>query len=337
MEKIKIAIVGASGYSGEELISLLLKHEYCSIEIITSRKYNGQSIKEIFPRLAESELVFSAPDVNKIAEKCDLAFLALPHGLAAEYAEPLYAAGLTVIDISADFRLKDLSEYKKYYGVEHPAPNLAKEAVYGLPELYRDKIKDSKLIACPGCYPTSIILPLYPLLSSGAVETSNIIVNSISGVSGAGRKVDLPYIFPECNESIRAYSPLFHRHLPEVEQELSYAAGEKLQINFIPHLAPVNRGIVSTVVCDSKDMDACKKISDFYQDETFVRILKNKTLPDSKHVQMTNFCEISCMYDSIKKKIIVISAIDNLRKGAAGQAVQCMNIIFGFAEHYALM
>ena len=249
MSKVRAAIIGASGYAGEELIRLLIRHPEVDLRVITSRKEAGKNISDIFPRFGDYELKFSAPDVKAISETCDVAFLALPHGLAAEYAAPLVDAGVKVIDISADFRIRSTAKYKEYYGVDHPAPDFLKKAVYGLPERYRDQIRKADLIACPGCYPTSIILPTAPVLAAGLASPENIIVSADSGVTGAGRKVDLPYIFPECNESVRAYGIVRHRHLPEIEQELAAAAGVgELAMNFIPHLVPVNRGIFSTII-----------------------------------------------------------------------------------------
>ena len=341
MNKIKTAVVGASGYSGEELLRILSNHPDCEISIITSRQYADLPIGEVFPRFAESSLTFSAPNVEQIIAQADVAFLALPHGLAAEFAVPLLNGGVKVIDISADFRVRDPKIYSKYYKVEHPAPELLKEAVYGLPELYRDDIKESSLIACAGCYPTSILLPSVPLLKSGLVSSENIVVASMSGISGAGRKVDLPYIFPECNESVRAYGVSGHRHLSEIEQELAVAAGKDVTINFLPHLVPTNRGINSTLLfkaTDSFSMDAVKAtLEKAYIDEPFVRILADGKLADTKHITMTNVCEIGCVYDEHTNSLIITSTIDNLTKGASGQAVQCMNIICGLNETLGLL
>lgn len=340
-KKIRVAVVGASGYSGEELLRLLLRHPSCEVRVITSRQYADKNIGEVFPRFAGKGLKFSQPDASKIAGECDVAFLALPHGLASEFAKPLVDSGVVAIDISADFRIKNTAKYKEYYKEDHPCPELLSQAVYGLPERYRDKIKKAKLIACPGCYPTSIILPSAPLLKSKLVENEGIIVSSMSGVSGAGRKVDLPYLFPECNESLRAYAPVGHRHLPEIEQELAAAAGvDSIAINFVPHLVPVNRGINSTIFYKaSSDLDIEKIAAEYqnaYGKEEFVRVLPVGKLPDTKNVTMTNVCEIGFVHDKRTGRVIVASAIDNLTKGASGQAVQCMNIIFGIAESEGL-
>ncbi len=344
MEKfsmIKTAIIGAAGYSGEELIRILTSHPSCEISIITSRKYAGSSVGTVFPRFSDIDLNFSKPDIEKIKSKADVVFLALPHGLAAEFAAPLYEAGLKVIDISADFRVRNPEIYKKYYEGDHPAPELLKNAVYGLPEIYRDAISNASLIACAGCYPTSILLPSIPLLKAGIISPEDIVVASMSGVTGAGRKVDLPYIFPEVNESLRAYGAIGHRHLSEIEQELSCAAGSDVNINFIPHIVPVNRGINSSIVFKKgpnfKVGAVSETLNNAYAEEPFIKILPCRTLADTKHVTSTNFCEIGHIYDEHTGKIIVTSVIDNLTKGASGQAVQCMNIICGLDETTGLL
>ena len=342
MAAIRAAIIGASGYSGEELVRLLIRHPSVDLRIITSRKEAGKPVSAIFPRFADSSLTFTAPDVAEIARTCDVAFLALPHGLAAEYAIPLMESGVKVIDISADFRIRNTAKYKEYYGVDHPSPELLKKAVYGLPERYREQIRTADLIACPGCYPTSIILPTAPLLADGLISPENIIVSTDSGVSGAGRKVDLAYIFPECNESVRAYGVVRHRHLPEIEQELAVAAGiDELAMNFIPHLVPTNRGIFSTIIVRPTEKFSSEAIAATYAkaygSERFVRVLAEGKLPDTKHVTLTNSCEIGYAYDEHTGNLIVCSVIDNLTKGASGQAVQDMNIRFGLDEATGLL
>jgi len=340
MKKIKVAVVGAAGYSGEELLRLLFKHPFCDITVITSRKYAGQSIGKVFPRFTEKSIIFSKPDVDSIINKADIVFLALPHGLAAEFALPFINAGLKVIDISADFRVKDPEIYKKYYKTPHPAPELLPQAVYGLPEIYRDDIKKTSLIACAGCYPTSILIPAIPLLKNNLVSHEGIVVASMSGVTGAGRKVDLPYIFPECNESVKSYAVSGHRHLSEIEQELSNAANQKVKINFIPHLIPVNRGINSTIVFKLNDNVSINQVHEIYtktyKNEYFVRLLTDGRMPDTKNVTFSNFCEIAPTFDPHTGNLIVNSVIDNLTKGASGQAIQCMNIVFGFSEQEGL-
>jgi len=331
MKTIKAAIVGASGYSGQELIYLLSRHANVEITHLTSRQYAGKTVGEVFPRL--QGLVggmFVEPNADKI--DTDVAFLALPHGVAVEYAPALLRKGIKVLDLSADFRLKSAETYKEFYEHEHPAPDLLKQSVYGLPELHRDKIRGAQLVACPGCYPTSIILGVAPALKKGLGKPDSIIANSLSGVSGAGRKVAEEYLFTECNESARAYGVPKHRHIGEIEQELSLLAGSSVTISFTPHLIPLNRGIISTIYMTlaKKSDDVLAVYRDFYKAELFVRV--SASLPDTKNVQMTNFCDISVRVDSRTNRLVVVTAIDNLTKGAAGQAVQCLNIMYDYAE-----
>ena len=326
---------------GEELLRILLRHPGVEIVAITSRKNAGEPVSAVFPRFTGAPLHFVAPDAAELAKKCDAAILALPHGLATEYAIPLLNAGVKVFDISADFRLKRPAKYKEYYKVDHPAPELLAKAVYGLPERYREQLRTADLVACAGCYPTSSILPTAPLLAAGLVSTEGIVVSSCSGVTGAGRKVDLPYIFPECNESLKAYGVVGHRHLPEIEQEMAFAAGvAEMAINFIPHLAPMNRGINSTIIMNAAPGCTLEKIGEVYEkaygNEQFVRVLPPKRCADTKYVFMTNTCEIGYNLDAHTNKVIVTSCIDNLTKGASGQAVQCMNIRFGLDEGIGL-
>jgi N-acetyl-gamma-glutamyl-phosphate reductase len=337
MQKKRIAILGASGYSGEELLRILLRHPGAEITCITSRQNAGQPIGTVFPRYLESALTFSAPNVEEIAAKAEIAFLALPHGTATEFAIPLLEKGVRILDISADFRLKSPAKYKEYYKEEHPAPKLLEQAVYGQPERHREEIRNAKLVACAGCYPTSILLPTTAVLAAGLIEPGGIVVASLSGVSGAGRKVELPYIFPETNESVRAYAITGHRHLPEIEQELALAAGlPDLAITFIPHLVPINRGIHTTVIAKAKPGVTAEAVREAlakaYGKEPFVRLLPAGQLADTKHVSMTNFCEIGVAFDKHTGNILISSAIDNLTKGASGQAVQCMNLMCGFPE-----
>ncbi|MEA4862738.1 MAG: N-acetyl-gamma-glutamyl-phosphate reductase [Victivallaceae bacterium] len=342
MAKIRVAVVGAAGYAGEELLRILLRHPGVEITAITSRKNAGQGVDTVFPRFAGSGLTFVEPDAENLAKLCDAAFLALPHGLATEYAIPLLKLGVRVIDISADFRLRSTAKYEEYYGQPHPAPELLKEAVYGQPERYREQLKGANLVACAGCYVTSIILGSCPLLEAGLVKTTGIVASSMSGVTGAGRKVDLAYIFPECNESLKAYKVWGHRHLPEMEQELACAAGvPELKMSFIPHLVPVNRGINSTIIFDAEPGCTLDKVGEAfhhaYDGEQFVQVLPAKSCSDTKYVTMTNMCQIGYNLDPHTGKVIVTSVIDNLTKGASGQAVQCMNIMFGFSENAGLV
>jgi N-acetyl-gamma-glutamyl-phosphate reductase len=336
MKKTKAAIVGASGYSGQELIRLLVRHPHVEITQFTSRQYAGKAVAEVFPRFrGQVDATFTEPDASRI--DADAVFLALPHGVAAEFAPPLLQKGIKVLDLSADFRLKSASVYKEFYEHEHPAPHLLKQSVYGLPEIHREQIRSAKLVACPGCYPTSIILGIAPALKTGLVKSDGIIATSLSGVSGAGRKVADEFLFTECNESARAYSVPKHRHLGEIEQEVSSLAGTNVIITFTPHLIPLNRGIVSTIYLSlaKKAEDALAMYRDFYKGETFVRV--TPSLPDTKNVEATNFCDISVRVDPRTNRLIVVSAIDNLTKGAAGQAVQCLNLVCGYDEATGLL
>jgi N-acetyl-gamma-glutamyl-phosphate reductase len=350
---VKVGIVGASGYSGEELVRLLLSHPHAQLTTVTSRQYAGQSVAQIFPRFSQHALAkslrFSDPNPELLTKQCDVVFLALPHGVAAEFAVPLTDAGCRVIDLSADFRLNDAETYKEFYLHDHPAPELLSKSFYGMPEIYRDRIKDAVLLASPGCYPTSIILPLVPLLRARLIKPETIIANSLSGVSGAGRKAELDYLFVECNESLRPYSVPRHRHLSEIEQELSIAAGEKIRIQFTPHLVPVNRGILTTLYAapmkhftTDEEMNArARQIGEAYQAayarEPFIRLLEGKALPDTKNVVGTNVAEIAWRLDPRTGRLIIMSAEDNIVKGASGQAVQSMNIMCGFPETAGLL
>jgi N-acetyl-gamma-glutamyl-phosphate reductase len=345
MKTKKVAIIGASGYSGEVLVQLLLNHPQAELVAVTSRQNAGQTLAQIFPKFAShpksKTLRFSEPNAELLAKQADVVFLALPHGVAAEYAVPLLNAGCVVIDLSADFRLKSADIYKDFYAHDHPAPDLLKKSVYGLPEIYRDEIKKSLLIASPGCYPTSILLPVIPLLKAGLVKPTGIIADSLSGVSGAGRKAEVDYLFCECNESVRPYGVPKHRHLSEIEEQLSFAAKTRVTIQFTPHLIPVNRGILTTLYLEPEKSTDAEKISACYAkaygNEPFVRLLEGKALPDTKNVVGTNVCEIAWRLDPRTGRLIVMSAEDNLVKGASGQAVQSMNLVCGFPETAGLI
>ncbi|MEY4245616.1 MAG: hypothetical protein RLZZ245_3201 [Verrucomicrobiota bacterium] len=344
MNRIKTAIVGASGYTGMELLRLLLGHPGVELVAATSRQEAGKSVGAVFPRFRKAvgaELEFIEPDPDAIAATgAKVAFLALPHGVAAEIARALLARGLRVIDLSADFRLRDAAVYEEFYGHPHPAPDLLVEAVYGLPEIRANELRAARLIAAPGCYPTSILLPLLPLLRANLVDPETIVANSMSGVSGAGRKADLSLLFCECNESARAYGVPKHRHLSEIEQELSLAAGEKVTISFIPHLIPVNSGIVTTTTAKLRGGVIAgaigEALEDAYGDAAFVRLLGKGGCADTKNVTRTNFIDIGWEYDSRTERVILMSAEDNLGKGAGGQAVQCFNLALGFPANDGL-
>lgn len=340
----KIAVVGASGYSGEELIRLLHRHPGVDPVCVTSRQYAGKSLGQIYPEFLGqkfSTLEFSPSDPKTVAASgARFVFLALPHGLAAEFAKPLLDAGLRVIDLSADFRLKDAAGYKEFYGREHPAPELLGQSVYGLPELYREQIRGADLIASPGCYPTSIILPLAPLLKARLIDPKSIVITSLSGLSGAGRKAETGSLFVECNESARPYGVPKHRHLPEIEQELGNAAGETIAVNFTPHLIPVNRGILTTICVSPAKAATPQQIAAAldaaYTGEPFVRLLGDSLYPDIKNVARTNFIDIAWRHDPRTGRFILMSAEDNLVKGASGQAIQSLNLMRGWKETLGL-
>lgn len=335
MNKIKTAIIGASGYTGMELLRILLNHPAVELTAVTSRTEAGKRLDEVFPRFAKAssaDLAFSQPDPDLIAASgATVAFLALPHGVAAEIARALLERGMKIIDLSADFRLRSADVYQEFYGHPHPAPDLIDEAVYGLPEIREAAIQSARLIASPGCYPTSIILPLIPLLKAKLIDPATIVANSMSGVSGAGRKADLSLLFCECNESARAYGVPKHRHLSEIEQELSLAAGQAVTISFIPHLIPVNSGIVTTTTVKLAPNVSADQIStaleNAYSNQPFVRLLGRGKPADTKMVTRTNFIDIGFEIDTRTNRLILMSAEDNLGKGAGGQAVQSFNLM----------
>lgn len=344
MNQVKVAVVGASGYTGQELLRILLHHHGVQLVCVTSRQYAGQSLSDVFPRFKKipgADLLFTDSDVDAIAATgAQMAFLALPHGVAASYARGLVDKGIRIVDLSADFRLESPIVYEEFYGSVHPDPELMKEAVFGLPEWREEAIKSARIVASPGCYPTTILLPLIPLLKAGLLESDDIVVNSLSGVSGAGRKADISLLFCECNESMRAYSVPKHRHLSEIEQELSWAAGKPVLISFTPHLVPVNTGMCSTIVAKLKPgVDAAAigaALTEAYGSSSFVRLI-GKTPADTKHVTRTNFVDIGWAIDERTGKVVLMSAQDNVVKGAGGQGVQSFNIMFGFDQTEGLL
>jgi N-acetyl-gamma-glutamyl-phosphate reductase len=341
----KCAVIGASGYAGEELVRLLIAHPRADLVAVTSRQYVGKTVGEVFPRFDRvnkaSDVRFSDSDAPKISKMADLVFLALPHGVSATTAKSYLDCGARVIDLSADFRLRDRAIYREFYGAEHPAPELLSRGVYGLPEFYREKIAGADLVACPGCYPTTILLALLPLLRAELIAEDRVAVASLSGVSGAGRKLETDYLFGECNESARPYGLPKHRHLSEIEQELKELAGLTAPIQFVPHLVPMNRGIVSTHFLDLASAADDHAIEATYQSaygkESFVRLLGSKRLPDTKNVVATNFIDIGWKIDPRTGRLVVVSAIDNLIKGTSGQAIQCFNVMFGYPETAGLL
>jgi N-acetyl-gamma-glutamyl-phosphate reductase len=338
---IKVAVVGASGYTGAELLRMLVVHPDAEVVSVTSRQHQGVPICNVFPTLTGfCDLVCEPLDVAAIAARVDVVFTALPHKSAMGVIPDFLAADCKVIDLSADYRLKDRDVYERWYQ-QHSSPELFDTAVYGLPELYRDQLTDTPLIANPGCYPTSIILALAPLLKQGLIDTSTLIADSKSGTSGAGRGAKQGSLFCEVNEGFKAYAIGAHRHTPEIEQELSLLAGQGVQLNFTPHLLPINRGILSTCYASLTEFHSTSELlelyREFYAGEFFIRIMPGDQLPNVAHVAATNFCDLGLVSDERTGRVIVVSAIDNLVKGAAGQAIQNMNIMFGIKETQGLV
>jgi len=334
---ISIAILGASGYTGEELVRICVRHPGMKVTAITSRQLKGKTLEETLAiGGAAGAMRFEDLSPAEVAKKAEVIFLALPHGVSAEIGNELRTMGKRVFDLSADFRLKDSKLYEKTYGAVHPAPGRLAEAVYGLPEIHREKIKQADLVACPGCYPTTAILGLAPAFKAGLVIEEGIVISSISGVSGAGKKLEAGYLFAECNENLRAYGVPHHRHRPEIEQELSAVAGTGIKISFIPHLAPLNRGMLTSIFFPVKKGTTTasleKEYQKFYQKEAAVRVLTGEALPETKRVMGRHGAELAVRVDEWTGRALVVVAIDNLGKGAAGQAVQCFNIRHGMAE-----
>ncbi len=339
---INVGIVGATGYAGEELIDILSRHPQVRITDISAKIDKPKEITSIFPKFkGRINLICKEPDIKEITNKCELVFLALPHTLSMEIAPKLLKAGKKVIDLSADYRLKDTRVYEKFYNTKHKDKAHLSEAVYGLPELYRAKIKHALLIANPGCYPTVSILALAPLVALGVADLGYIIIDAKSGVTGAGRKITESFLFSEANEDFKAYKVNIHQHAPEINQELTKLAGKKLSVTFVPHLLPVNRGILATIYVKKTQSLKLKAQSlgslykKFYKKEPFVRIREEGDFPRIKDVAGTNFCDIGIR--DTADVVIIIAAIDNLLKGASGQAVQNMNIMYGLPEYTALL
>ena len=339
---LNVGIVGATGYAGEELIDILLRHKGVRITSISAKIDKPEPISRIFPRFKDKiELICKEPDIREIVRTCDLVFLALPHTVSMEIAPQLLKAGKKVIDLSADYRLKDTRIYEKFYQTKQKDKLHLAEAVYGLPEIYRAKIKNARLVANPGCYPTVSILALAPLVAFDLVDTDSIIIDAKSGVTGAGRKIAEGFLFSEVNEDFKAYKVNMHQHSPEINQELSKLAGRKIKVTFVPHLLPLSRGILATVYVrkskksKAKSQNLINLYKKFYKKEPFVRIRDEGDFPRVKDVAGTNFCDIGIKDNA--EGIIVIAVIDNLLKGASGQAVQNMNIMYKFPEDTALL
>jgi N-acetyl-gamma-glutamyl-phosphate reductase len=339
---IKVGIVGATGYTGIELVRLLLGHPQVELVAATSRSYQGQKLSSIFPHfVGVTDLVCAELNPAELADKCDVVLIALPHGHSVALAEILVAAGKKVVDLGADFRLQDREIYSQWYREEPAAAELLSQAVYGLPELHREKIKKACLIASPGCYPTSSILALAPLVKEKLIDLSSIIIDAKSGVSGAGRSLALGSHYAEVNESFKAYKVANHRHTPEIEQELIGLAGQEIRLSFTPHLVPMTRGILATVYANPEggaelsQARLTELYTSFYREEKFVQVLEGQ-LPQTNWVAGTNNCQLAVTFDRRAGRIIILSAIDNLIKGAAGQAIQNMNIMCGLAEDEGL-
>lgn len=341
MHMIKVAICGASGYTGAELLRLLSAHPHVEITALTSEQSADKRITDLYPHLiAFKARYFEKLDKLTLLNKADIFFLALPHSTSQEVASFFYSNGKKVIDLSADFRLKNHITYEQWYKTTHNYIGLLSDAVYGLPEIYREKIKGARLIANPGCYPTSVILGLMPAIKSAIIEPKNITIDSKSGTSGAGRKADVTISFCEVSEGFRAYGVTTHRHKPEIEQELGFLFNRFVNVNFTPHLLPVDRGILSTIYCklirDISLDDVIQIYKETYKNEPFVHVLEKGVYPDIKDVRGSNHCMIGLAIDKSTETLIVISVIDNLVKGASGQAIQNMNIMIDVDETTAL-
>ncbi|MCR6543999.1 N-acetyl-gamma-glutamyl-phosphate reductase [Dehalobacterium formicoaceticum] len=338
---IKVSVIGATGYAGVELIRLLVLHPDVKLSCLTSKTYAGQKIQEVYPHLnglLDHEL--QEQNDEEIGAVSDVVFLALPHGHAVSTAQKICQAGKKVIDLGADLRFRDTDIYEEWYHVKHENPALSQEAVYGLPEINRGKIKEAQAVGNPGCYPTSTILAMYPLIKEGLIDLNTIIVDSKSGISGAGRNAVITSLYGESAENLKAYNVGKHRHTPEIEQALGEAAGKEVLISFTPHLIPMTRGILTTAYATLNQEGAVRNLHDlyqsYYQDEYFVRLHQPGIWPQTKWVTGTNFCDLGLMADPRTNRVIVTAVIDNLVKGAAGQAVQNMNILFNLPEKAGL-
>ncbi len=340
---IRAGIVGGTGYTGVELLRILALHTEVEVSVVTSRADVGLRVDALYPSLrGYIDVAFSLPDIETLAQ-CDVVFFATPNGTAMLMAEQLLARGIKIIDLSADFRLKDAKEWSHWYGMEHACPDLISEAVYGLPEVNREAIKQAQLIACPGCYPTAVQLGFLPLIENGLIDVSHLIADVKSGVSGAGRKAELATLMSETGESFKAYAANGHRHLPEIVQGLALAAKKPVDLTFVPHLVPMIRGIHATLYGQLFSSGEGVKLDDIqalyeqrYRHEAFVDVLPQGSHPDTRNVRGSNYCQISIYQPQGKQVIVVLSVIDNLVKGAAGQAIQNMNLMFGLKEDSGL-
>ncbi len=338
---VNVGIIGATGYVGIEITRLLQNHPGVNITSVVSQSFVGQKISDIYPNLKNVfDMECEKLDIDKLSEGTDIFITALPHGVSKEVIPKLVERGKKVIDHSGDFRYKDVAVYEQWYNAKHEMPELLEKAVYGLPELYRKDIKHGQIVANPGCYPTCTILGIAPLLSNKLIETKGIIVDAASGISGAGRKTELAFQFCECSENYKAYGVSTHRHTSEIEQEMSILAGSDVMISFTPHLAPMKRGMLSTIYADLKVEQSTENLIDlyreYYKNEYFVRVLDKGKLPETKYVAGSNFIDISLVVDKRLNRVVVLSALDNLMKGSAGQAVQDLNVMCGYEENTGL-
>ena len=334
---IKVGIVGGTGYTGVELLRLLAQHPEVDLRAITSRTDVGTPVSQMFPSLrGHVGLSFIHPDTAHL-DQCDLVFFATPNGIAMQQARALLDAGVRVIDLAADFRIQDVATWEKWYGMDHACPELIQEAVYGLPESNRERIKTARLVANPGCYPTAIQLGFLPLLGTGLVDCGSLIADAKSGVSGAGRKAEMGALFSEAADNFKAYGVSGHRHLPEISQELTRAAKKEVSLTFVPHLAPMIRGIHATLYARvTSDIDLQSLYEAHYKNELFVDVMPAGSHPETRTVRGANCCRIALHRPQGGDTVVILSVIDNLVKGAAGQAVQNMNIMFGLPEATAL-
>ena len=334
---IKVGIVGGTGYTGVELLRLLAQHPQVELRAITSRADQGMPVSQMFPSLrGYVDMPFTHPDQSYL-EKCDLVFFATPNGIAMQQVRALLDAGVKVIDLAADFRLQDIATWEKWYGMTHTCPDLVAEAVYGLPEINRAQIRSARLVANPGCYPTAVQLGFIPLLEAGVIETSSLIADAKSGASGAGRKAEISILFAEASDSFKAYGVAGHRHLPEIKQGLSRVLGAEIGLTFVPHLTPMIRGIHATLYGRlTHEVDLQALFEQRYANEPFVDVMPAGSFPDTRSVRGANHCRIAVHRPQGGDTVVVLSVIDNLVKGAAGQAVQNMNIMFGLPEAAAL-
>ena len=333
-ELLKVGIVGGTGYTGAELLRLLAMHPSADVIAITSRGEKGVPVAQLYPNLRGIvDLVFVEPDIAQLAD-CDVVFFATPHGVAQASVPAIMATGTKVIDLSADFRIKDTSLWERWYGQPHKAAELVETAVYGLPEYNRSAIAGADLVACPGCYPTSVQLGLMPLLQAGCVDSGDLIANAASGVSGAGRQANIANLLPEVSDSFKAYAASGHRHQPEIEQQLAEMAGESVGLTFVPHLLPINRGIHTTLYANLTDpkIDVQALFEQAYNNEPFVDVLPAGSCPETRSVRGSNYCRIAVHRPNGGNKVVVLVVEDNLTKGASGQAIQCMNLMFNLPE-----